>query len=100
MIKDFKNPWRIFLNAMNPRCYEYNSEPYSEPCQASKMELFAKLVNGWKLFTVLTESSIIDAWRGSQHSTVIPETLEPLPKFKVTFESSFIIIIIIITIIS
>ena len=30
-------------------------EAYSEPCQASKMEIFAKIVNGWKLLTILTK---------------------------------------------
>ena len=30
------------------KSYQYHAEAYSEPCQTSKMELFAKIVNGFK----------------------------------------------------
>ena len=33
---------------------------YLEPCQTSKMELFEKIVNGFK-------GSILDAWQGSEY---------------------------------
>ena len=36
-----------------------NAEAYSEPCQTSKIELFPKIVNGWK--SVKTVLSFTDA---------------------------------------
>ena len=36
-------------------------EAYSESCQTSKMECFAKIVNGYKLLTVFAKHSISDA---------------------------------------
>ena len=38
------------------------SEAYSEPCQLSKMEFFAKIFNGLKLLTVFAKISILDIW--------------------------------------
>ena len=35
-------------------------EPHSEPCQTFKMELFAKIVNGFQTLTVFAKSSILD----------------------------------------
>ena len=43
----------------------YWPEAYSEPCQTSKIELFAKIVNEWKLLTIFKKSSILDVWQGS-----------------------------------
>ena len=34
-----------------------SAEVYSEPCQHFKMELFAKIVNNWKLLTFFTKAS-------------------------------------------
>ena len=34
-----------------------SAEVYSEPCQKCKMELFAKIVNDWKSFTIFTKAS-------------------------------------------
>ena len=52
-------------------------EAYSEPCQTSKMERFAKIFNGWKPFaekvkgwrpsTIFAKISILDAWYGSEY---------------------------------
>ena len=36
-------------------------KPYSEPYQTSKMESFAKIVNGFQPLTIFAKSSIIDA---------------------------------------
>ena len=36
------------------------SEAYSEPCQSSKMESFAKIVGGQKLSTTFAKRSIFD----------------------------------------
>ena len=37
-------------------------EAYSEPCQTSKMERFAKIVNGKKPLTIFAERSVLDVW--------------------------------------
>ena len=41
---------------------------YSEPCQTSKMELFAKIVNG-KLLTPFAKGFILDVWQGSEYAS-------------------------------
>ena len=41
------------------------AEAYSEPCQTSKMEHFAKIVNGLKSFTIL----------GKRYLTLLPGVL-------------------------
>ena len=43
------------------------SETYSEPCQTSKVECFAKIVNGFYMLTVFTIGSILDIWQGSEY---------------------------------
>ena len=43
------------------------SVTYSETCQASKMEHFSKIVNGWNFFTNLEERSILDIWQDSKN---------------------------------
>ena len=40
----------------------------TEPCQSSNVRLFAKTVNGWKLLTIFTKSSILNAWQVSDHT--------------------------------
>ena len=46
------------------------------PSQASKMEQFVKIVNGIKLLTVFTKSSILDVWMGSKYTSVICKYLK------------------------
>ena len=36
----------------------YNSEAYSEPCQASKMKVFQNTVHDWMALTVSSKSSL------------------------------------------
>ena len=45
-------------------------EAYSEACQTSKMELFAKTINGWKSLTIFAKISILDVWQGSEYTSV------------------------------
>ena len=47
------------MNAIKPHSLTY-SEAYSEPCQTSKMEFFAKLVNGDQTLTIFANSLILD----------------------------------------
>ena len=44
-------------------------EAYSEPCQTPKIELFVKIVSGWKLLTIFAKSFILDIWRGSEYAS-------------------------------
>ena len=44
----------------------YWAEAYSNYCQTSKMEPFAKVVMNWKLFFFL-ENSILEVWPGSEY---------------------------------
>ena len=46
-------------------------EAYSEHCQTSKMELFAKIVNSWKPLSIFAKSSILDVWQDSEYSSEI-----------------------------
>ena len=43
-------------------------DAYSEPCQTSKMELFAKIVNGWKPLTVFTKRFLLYVWQCSEYT--------------------------------
>ena len=49
-------------------CSKWMSEAYSEPCQTSKMELFAKIVNGQKPFTIFVKHFIWGVWQGSEYA--------------------------------
>ena len=50
-------------NSPNYRYYVlFKTEAYSEPCQTSKMERSAKIVNGLKALTTLAKRFILDVW--------------------------------------
>ena len=53
-----------------------NSEVYSEPCQTSKMELFAKKVNSFVSLTSFAKRFIQDVWQGSKYISESDESLE------------------------
>ena len=36
------------------------SEEYSEPCQLSKIQLYAKIVNGFEPLTIFAQNSVLD----------------------------------------
>ena len=40
-------------------------QAYKEPSWISKMERFAKIVNGQKSLIIFAKGSILDAWQGS-----------------------------------
>ena len=54
----FKNKTSLTLKA--------NLEAYSEPCQTSKMEISAKIVNSFLFFTSFAKSSILDVEQDSE----------------------------------
>ena len=46
------------------------SEACSEPCQISKVEYFAKIINGFYPSTVFTKCSDLDVWQVSKYASV------------------------------
>ena len=48
--------------------YFSNSEAYSEPYQLSKMERFAKIINGFQPLTIFAKQSILDVWQDSEYA--------------------------------
>ena len=57
----FKNETSLTLEA--------NSEAYSEPCQTSKIEVFAQIVNGFWFLTIFAKSPILDVWSDSEFAS-------------------------------
>ena len=45
------------------------SEPNSESCKTSKMELFVKIVKKERPFTIFVKTSILDVWQGSEYAS-------------------------------
>ena len=48
-----------------------STEVYSEPCQISQTELFAKTVNDGKSLTIFTKNSILNVKLGSECPSLI-----------------------------
>ena len=46
-------------------------EAYPEPCQISKMALFAKIVNGFQPLNIFAKNQIFDVWQGSGYTSVV-----------------------------
>ena len=57
------------------------AELYSESFQASKMKLFEKIVNGWKLLAIFTKSSILDLRHGFAYSSELSKIIESTQTF-------------------
>ena len=45
------------------------AEACEELCKVSKMESFAKIVNGFKPLTIFAKLSILDVWLGSEYTS-------------------------------
>ena len=56
------------FNCTNPIKHS-GSEAYSEHCQTSNMELFAKIVNSFLSLTIFAKSSILDVWQGFEYNS-------------------------------
>ena len=52
----------ISLQFFSSLFYYGNSDTYPEPCQKSSMEFFSKIINCWKMWTIVVRSSISDDW--------------------------------------
>ena len=72
-IETEKYYFQMFSRSSDRKCsFEYSNfvlfriiriaEVYSEPSQISTMELFAKIVKGFQLFTIFIKSFISDMW--------------------------------------
>ena len=63
-----------------------NAEACSEPCQASKMERFAKIVNGDKPLTIFARLCILDVCQSSEYASVAGQfpTMFPPNKKSIT----------------
>ena len=44
-------------------------ETYSEPCQISKMQCFAKIVDGFYPLTIFLKHSFLDVWQGFEYAS-------------------------------
>ena len=69
----YARPFLLFLQRLLKSkyiCYVYSPETYSEPCQTSKMELLAKIVNALKLLFTFAKTSILDPKQGSEYAYV------------------------------
>ena len=64
----------LYCNA-SINLFKYNTEAYSEPCQTSKMELFAKIVNVFQWWIIFVKRfckrSILDVWEISKDASEI-----------------------------
>ena len=63
--------WFLYLIFKNETSLtlESNSEAYVEPCQMSKMEVLAKIVNGFSFLTIFVKSFILDVWKDSEFAS-------------------------------
>ena len=66
-----KNLDDFFLGVGIMGCFlDLEMDLYSEVCQACEVEIFSKIVHGWNLWTIVSWSSILDVWHGSEYATV------------------------------
>ena len=61
--------WFLFDRGIRHERVKEQPESYSEPGQTSKMNIFAKIVNGYELFTIFVKDSIVDVWQWSEYIT-------------------------------
>ena len=60
-----KSRTKCFQTALQCLTEDFMANVYSEPWPTPKMELFTKIVEGWKLLTIFAKSSIFDVWQNS-----------------------------------
>ena len=58
------------VNPMQPST-SYHAEVYSKPCQASTMELFAKITDSLQRLTISAKSSVLDVLQDSEYTPVM-----------------------------
>ena len=47
--------------------WKWKLEAYSELCQTAAMELFVKVINVFKRFTIFAQGSILDVWQDTKY---------------------------------
>ena len=67
MIKDIPEISQVIPTART-KILHTNAETYLVHCQASKMELFAKIVNGFKPLAIFATCFILDVWQDSGYA--------------------------------
>ena len=60
-----KSRTKCFQAALQCLTEDFIANVYPEPWQTPKMELFTKIVEGWKLLTIFAKSYIFDVWQSS-----------------------------------
>ena len=60
MCKNFSHVYLKPHSDWHKRFSERSTEAYSQPCQASKIELLGKMVKGWKLLAIFAEICALD----------------------------------------
>ena len=60
-------PWGLSVLYIFVYFHGFWTDAYSEPCQTFKMELFTKVINEWKLLTILEKKIMLDVWQGSEY---------------------------------
>ena len=73
VLREYRNQFGIYqlscVSLLEPQQNNLsNLEAYSEHCQTSKIEHFAKVVN---TVTFFVKSTILDVWQGSEYASVI-----------------------------
>ena len=68
--------------------YVIVSKRIQSPIEHYKMNLFLKIVKGWKSLTIFTKSSILDVWLGSPYPSVVNSTLsfKTIDVIKISYE--------------
>ena len=68
-----ENLWRTAVK--NTRLHLFSKLLYTEadqqPCQTSKMKVFAKIVNVFQPLTIFAKTFILNVWQGSEHTSGI-----------------------------
>ena len=52
-------------------CVETNCEPY----ETFKVGFFAKIVNGWKLLTISSKSSVLEVWEILEYVLMLTQVI-------------------------
>ena len=55
--------------------FSYNTEVYSEPYRASKIDRFAKIVNNLMPVAIFEKRSSLEAWKGSEYASALWEII-------------------------
>lgn len=66
---------------------KHESEAYSQPAQTFNFGFFAKIVNCWRLLTILSKGSILEIWQGSKYASAISGWFKGISALTDTFKN-------------